>query len=1359
MSDTVDNTFGVLGAAVVLEYTGSGFVTGSYSGSVANPYDTWGTLKFYPDIVFNPTIFSSLFLPFFNEDWWSVQLTVTGSGTTGVTGSLFSANEIDGKIGFSGSDFKTGLDARSWYRSDFAALNIDSNKTINSKVYKPFSGSFQEYRMFIPRISESKFFDYTVNPYSNEGNTINSTPDELMFRVSLGSQLDTGSRKSIHPRITGSAIQITRSFNDNTSKFFTSSAKWVTNVEDIFQDQVPSGIKNRITNKMYAENLILAEAPYGYQTPTSSQATISSTTSNVISPMESIQQQSFVSQSYTPNVNYLEVGFSPSNQINDDINAQLGYFNLGDYIGDPRQISSSSYTYPDLDVLRDAYFEKYIRGYDITDFVRLIKFFDNSLFKMIKDFTPARTSLASGVIVKQHLLERNRLRPAQVTSSFHNYSGSVVNLPKDYSSGSSDQPQYATSGSAIYKFSGGPGGSFNRYNSITTSPSGSNGLGPDNRFFLTQSWSESFDYGAIDRSIINSTYFNQSSSQFISASYKGIRYGQIHSDQSEFYTGIFTGSFIEVEDGILNPDCEPYLNVSDTEILFKPVYYSFTNTLLGAVDSETFISNLNIPGSGYAWIGSSLDSDGNSTVKFIKLSDKDANGLEVADYLEQNTEISIGPATYFIQGVTNFGSHVLLNINESLLDANITSSIPYGGQEDFTLNNAKGNYSASGATDTTSQNIFDSSENVQNQTIVFWGNMAGAETPPEGDVLGFFNNGSALITAQDIITNPSTYGEFGGFVLKNKTPNTPLFFSASFDFVSFATGISNVITSSGIYASASSNLGAAYNQGFVMGGPSIGPANTSQYRPSPSITELSPSQFFTDTGGNFINNLIQGNSSSWYDSTIIQTSTTGINGYIPPFFPATGPAGDANLATKPNENLAGNVQIKNAGTASLDWYFPALDFNQVSTPTPAPSADNTALSASAIDGSFTNQDFKFTKVGASSPRPHILNSDGTGGTTGATLTNNQSGIIGIEQAALYQYAYLAYNLGQGNGNPDTTQNLSQARFVVMYTLEAPAGANISASHYAVGSNNGSDESNSFIQSYLKNETEGNGGTGANQYGGGYASFSYNSGGVGSGDGGPGGFGGYDYWYVPDANNEIQITASYGLSQAAIFAFTNGSANPGFNPGTSGFSQVIWFKPVVKGFEQGIVDYKFKNFKIITQFQYTIQGGGAQTITTGDFPSLSWSKTFSGANFNNFISTGCQGNDATTPTTNKVTLRNNASSIAGNQVDITAKLIKLSGSFNNNPSPNSSYPIHGYPQVITQSKTVTYTMTPGSGTGGKGGARDSYQEQVFFSDSPILNILHPYDADYWPSPQSGSTIVEEGDIFYVEYSMSNFLSPS
>ena len=219
VSDTSNNSFASLGAAVVLEYTGSGFVSGSYSGSSSNPYDTWGTLKFYPDILFNPTVTCSVFAPFFNKDWWSVQFTFTGSSSTNGTGSLFAANEINGKIGFSGSQTVFGLDSRSWNRSEFAALNYFDNFTINSKIYQPFSGSYQEYRMFVPRISESKFFDYTVNPYSDEGNTLNSTPNELFFRADLGTQLDTGSTTSIHPRVTGSSVQITQSFTNNSSFF------------------------------------------------------------------------------------------------------------------------------------------------------------------------------------------------------------------------------------------------------------------------------------------------------------------------------------------------------------------------------------------------------------------------------------------------------------------------------------------------------------------------------------------------------------------------------------------------------------------------------------------------------------------------------------------------------------------------------------------------------------------------------------------------------------------------------------------------------------------------------------------------------------------------------------------------------------------------------------------------------------------------------------------------------------------------------------------------------------------------------------------------------------------------------------
>ena len=138
---------------------------------------------------------------------------------------------------------------------------------------------------------------------------------------------------------------------------------------------------------------------------------------NVLSAFRSIQQNVPQSGSYTPDVNYVEVGFSPQNVINNDIASQLGYFNLGDVIGDPRFQSSSLDTYPALDDIRNSYFQKYISNYQELDYIRLIEFFDNSLFKMFADWVPARTSLASGIIIKQTLLERNRYRVPQVSPS------------------------------------------------------------------------------------------------------------------------------------------------------------------------------------------------------------------------------------------------------------------------------------------------------------------------------------------------------------------------------------------------------------------------------------------------------------------------------------------------------------------------------------------------------------------------------------------------------------------------------------------------------------------------------------------------------------------------------------------------------------------------------------------------------------------------------------------------------------------------------------------------------------------------------------------------------------------------------
>ena len=77
------------------------------------------------------------------------------------------------------------------------------------------------------------------------------------------------------------------------------------------------------------------------------------------------------------------------------------------------------------------------KSHHYGEFVRSLKFYDNVLFKMIKDFVPARSNINSGIIIKPHLLERNKLK--QVKGSFTNniYTGSIDTNDTTGSSGGS----------------------------------------------------------------------------------------------------------------------------------------------------------------------------------------------------------------------------------------------------------------------------------------------------------------------------------------------------------------------------------------------------------------------------------------------------------------------------------------------------------------------------------------------------------------------------------------------------------------------------------------------------------------------------------------------------------------------------------------------------------------------------------------------------------------------------------------------------------------------------------------------------------------------------------------------------------
>ena len=565
---------------ITLDYTGSGMSSGSYSGAVPSQSNAYGTLTFYPEGVNDTTKTSSLYLPFFNNEWWSVMVNVDNN-TSNAT--LYSSNIINGQIGFSGSS-TTDYNGQYWDSVEISSFPLIDGINIDGTFYAPLTGALQEIRYWDTVLSESVFYDYVVNPYSTQGNTINSTPDDLVFRADLGTLLDTGSRISTHPKVTGS-WGITQSFSDNTSTFYLSEDSFIENREEIYFNQIPGGIKNKITDKIQIPEEVVAEG-------------------DTLSPYRSIQQYSYVSSS-DYSINYLEVAFSPTDQINDDIIAQIGAFNLGDYIGDPRQISESGYSYPDLNTLRDAYFKKYIASYDINDFIRLIKFFDNSLFKMIKDFTPANTTLSSGVVIKQNLLERNRQAPPSVSiTQSGELSGTVRSAARNYQlpNSSSSFPQYsAESGSSIYVNRGKSGGVFDSFNTVYNAP-------------ISASFSPEQPYSGKTAAEVSASYFAQVYpgviQQFTESVYttlgtqlpntlslttgsgQGV-YNITRVDQREFYNGEFpTNLSIGISD-----ICSAFFGQNN--YINYEYYVQFYNNITYPL--ANFLSPFNLPLGGNAW--------------------------------------------------------------------------------------------------------------------------------------------------------------------------------------------------------------------------------------------------------------------------------------------------------------------------------------------------------------------------------------------------------------------------------------------------------------------------------------------------------------------------------------------------------------------------------------------------------------------------------------------------------------------------------------------------------------------------------------------------------------------------------------
>ena len=195
---------------------------------------------------------------------------------------------------------------------------------------------------------------------------------------------------------------------------------------------------------------------------------------------------------------------------------------------------------------------------------------------MIEDFTPARTSLSSGVVIKQNLLERNRYAPPSASFTDETLSGSIKPFPRDYNTGSNDYPQdNLVSGSSIFTYQGGTGGVFEEFNNEFAAPvfySGSTG-----------SYS-----GLTNAQVVSSSFYKiyyqvtQSFTESISSSVGLVTV--LRDDQREFYNGEFQPGGGALNFTLPEP-CKAYFgNDNMTDFFYRIQWFFGQATTEGIVD-------------------------------------------------------------------------------------------------------------------------------------------------------------------------------------------------------------------------------------------------------------------------------------------------------------------------------------------------------------------------------------------------------------------------------------------------------------------------------------------------------------------------------------------------------------------------------------------------------------------------------------------------------------------------------------------------------------------------------------------------------------------------------------------------------
>lgn len=278
---------------------------------------------------------------------------------------------------------------------------IDGRTGLHNFNY-PYTGSIQHFVAFSQYDEDTNYAQYASYTPFLQGDAINSGSainDQFLY-LPLGSNLR-------RPILTSGSFILNESINNGQYD--------ITNINSNL-DRFTIGIPNTIIGNPGYSWIPFTETHHLLSPDTVGKSMVSdkirldtgTIKDDILSPFIRSEEST---QDRQPNdFSDLGVFFSPTFEVNEDITYKLGPFRMDDYIGDPRHYTSSNY--PDLKKLSDIYFDEKIvkKRFNMWDYLKLIQYFDHTLFKMVEQFAPAKANLKTGLVIEPHYLERYKLK-------------------------------------------------------------------------------------------------------------------------------------------------------------------------------------------------------------------------------------------------------------------------------------------------------------------------------------------------------------------------------------------------------------------------------------------------------------------------------------------------------------------------------------------------------------------------------------------------------------------------------------------------------------------------------------------------------------------------------------------------------------------------------------------------------------------------------------------------------------------------------------------------------------------------------------------------------------------------------------